>query len=142
MGGFGKSESEPEPQTQIQGGGGGDGGGGGSRGGRKKKKRCVFVCERRKGEAHRRAGLRRRRYERGKGEEGGNRGGQGRGKGGEYGGGEGRGEGVWGGGVKPHQSMKYRPQKNRQTKKEAVFSLTHTHTDTHQQDREGAPVAS
>lgn len=108
----------------------------------KKKKRCVFVCERRKGEAHRRAGLRRRRYERGKGEEGGNRGGQGRGKGGEYGGGEGRGEGVWGGGVKPHQSMKYRPQKNRQTKKEAVFSLTDTHTDTHQQDREGAPVAS
>lgn len=83
----------------------------------KKKKRCVFVCERRKGEAHRRAGLRRRRCERGKGEEGRNRGGQGRGKGGEYGGGEGRGEGV-----KPHQSMKYRPQKNRQTKKK-LFSL-------------------
>lgn len=35
------------------------------------------------------------------------------GKGGEYGGGEGRGEGVWGGGVKPHQSMKYHPQKNK-----------------------------
>lgn len=28
----------------------------GVRGGRKKKKRCVFVCERRKGEAHRREG--------------------------------------------------------------------------------------
>lgn len=52
----------------------------------------------------------------GRGKEEGTGAGREGGKGGEYGGGEGRGEGVWGGGVKPHQSMKYHPQKNKQTK--------------------------